>query len=336
MVDKLINAESLETDIKIQSGNTNRPNSLKNFIGQETIKNNLSIFIESSKIQHKPLDHVLLYGPPGLGKSSVGYIIAKELNVNIQITSGPLLTKAGDLAAILTNINEKDVIFIDEIHRLNIAVEELLYAAMEDFVLDIMIGEGPGAKSVRIDIPKFTLVGATTRVGLISKPLRDRFGIPLKLEFYTINELKIILRNISSKLDMSNDDISLEYIAKRSRSTPRVAIRLLYRVRDFAITQNNGIIDKAITTIALNSLEIDIMGLDLDDLRYLKFIAQNNKKAIGIETIAAALSERKNNIEETIEPYLIKIGFVQKTNKGRELTDLAYDYLIKQKYIFKS
>ncbi|KJV55633.1 holliday junction DNA helicase RuvB [Orientia chuto str. Dubai] len=305
-----------------------RPGFLNDFIGQDQMKRNLTIFITSSIEREESLDHTLLHGPPGLGKTSIAQIIAKEKNVNLKSTAGPILSKAADLAAILTNLQKNDVLFIDEIHRLNIHVEEILYSAMEDFSLDIMIGEGPSARSVKIYLPKFTLIGATTRLGLISKPLCDRFGIHLKLNFYSSEELTEIVIRGAKVLNIALETSAAVEIANRSRGTPRIALRLLKRVRDFGIYQNVNPLNQQITDYALNQLGIDKLGLDNSDHRYLKFIAENyDGGPVGIDTIAAALSEQRDTIEEMIEPYLIQIGLVQRTQRGRIITANAFKHL---------
>lgn len=306
-----------------------RPKRLKDFIGQEDMKANLSVFMEAAKTRKHALDHTLLYGPPGLGKTTIAYIISQEMRVNLKCTSGPAIARAADLAAILTNLQEYDVLFIDEIHRLSTNIEEVLYSAMEDYELDIVIGEGPGARSVRISLPKFTLVGATTRLGLLSNPLRDRFGIPLRLDFYNANELKLVISRGAKILSISiSDDAALE-IAQRSRGTPRIALRLLRRVADFVLVSGKSEITKDAANDALNRLDVDLLGLDSNDYRYLKFIAQHYSGGpVGIETIAAALSEHKDAIEETIEPYLIQKGFVQRTPRGRVLSKEARDHIL--------
>ncbi len=322
---KLLEEELLQSD---EEEKTLRPSSLNEFIGQNQIKENLQVFIKAAQDRKSALDHVLLYGPPGLGKTSIAQIVAKELGVNIRSTSGPILSKAGDLAAILTNLEENDVLFIDEIHRLSPSVEEILYSAMEDFKLDIIIGEGPAARSVCIDLPKFTLVGATTRLGLISNPLRDRFGIPLRLNYYETNDLVEIVSRGTRILNMKFNAGGAHEIAKRSRGTPRVALRLLRRVADYAQYNKASMIDAQVADEALQKLEVDKFGLDSNDYRYLKFIAQYyNGGPVGVETIAAGLSEHKDSIEETIEPYLIQQGFVQRTARGRMLTPFTFEYL---------
>lgn len=319
-------------DTKKQEGdnleNTLRPTHLSDFIGQAAIKDNLKVFIESAKIRNDTLDHTLFYGPPGLGKTTLSQIIAHEMGVGFKGTSGPIITKAGDLAAILTNLQPNDVLFIDEIHRLHTAVEEVLYSAMEDYKLDIIIGEGPAARTIKIDLPKFTLIGATTRLGLLSNPLRDRFGIPLKLNFYTHEELQQIVERDCKLLNTKiSKEGSLE-IARRSRGTPRIAIRLLKRVRDFAIVAKKEEIDLEIVKLGLERLHVDSIGLDSSDLKYLHFIIENyNGGPVGIDTISSGLSEEKDSIEDTIEPFLIQQGFINKTPRGRIITQKAYRHL---------
>lgn len=305
-----------------------RPTSLRDFIGQSSVKENLKIFIESAKKRNIAMDHVLFFGPPGLGKTTLSQIVSKELGVGFKATSGPILAKAGDLAAILTNLKERDVLFIDEIHRMNHLVEEVLYPAMEDFQLDLMIGEGPAARSVRIDLPHFTLIGATTRSGMLSSPLRDRFGIPLRLEFYTVKELKIIIIKNAELLGINIADAGAEEIARRSRGTPRIAGRLLKRVRDFAIVNNSEIIDRQIADIALSRLDVDASGLDSMDRKYLKCILDfYDGGPVGADTLAAVLSEKRETLEEVIEPYILQRGLVQRTARGRVLTIEGYKYL---------
>ena len=324
MAKEFLDGNELETDNDFSL----RPNYLLDFVGQEHIKSNLNIFIQAANNRKEALDHTLFYGPPGLGKTSLAHIVAKEMGVNFKATSGPTLSKAADLAAILTNLQENDVLFIDEIHRLNTNIEEILYPAMEDFHLDIIIGEGPAARSVRIDLPKFTLIGATTRLGLLSNPLRDRFGIPLRLNFYNTEELVKVLNRAAELLSTKISQKGAEEIAKRSRGTPRIALRLLKRVRDFASVENKDKIDEKIADNALNRLEVDKAGLDSNDYRYLKFISDNyNGGPVGVETIAAALSEQRDAVEEAIEPYLIQIGLLQRTPRGRVITDNAFLHL---------
>jgi Holliday junction DNA helicase RuvB len=305
-----------------------RPQTLADFTGQQQAKKNLRVFIEAAKGRGDALDHVLFYGPPGLGKTTLAQIMARELGVNFKATSGPILTKGGDLAAILTNLEANDVLFIDEIHRLNIAVEEILYPAMEDFKLDLMIGEGPAARSIRIDLPKFTLVGATTRLGLLSNPLRDRFGIPVRLEFYTPEELRKVIQRGAELLKADITPDGADEIARRSRGTPRIAVRLLKRVRDFAHVDGNATINAKSADKALQALEVDKLGMDSADRRYLQFILDHYQGGpVGIETIAAGLSEQRDSLEETIEPYLIQSGFLQRTPRGRVATPAAFNHL---------
>src|SRR3954465_9665685 len=302
-----------------------RPLVLAEFIGQRAARRNLQVFIEAAKTRGDALDHVLFVGPPGLGKTTLAQIVARELGVNFRSTAGPVIAKAGDLAAQLTNLDERDVLFIDEIHRLNPAVEEILYPAMEDYQLDLIIGEGPAARSVKIELPKFTLVGATTRAGLLTTPLRDRFGIPIRLEFYTVEELELIVRRGARVLGVAMTEDGADEIARRARGTPRIAGRLLKRVRDFAHVDGNASIDRAVADKALLALEVDGAGMDAMDRRYLSVIAQNyGGGPVGVETLAAALSEPRDAIEEIIEPYLIQQGFVQRTPRGRVLTAHAF------------
>lgn len=307
---------------------TMRPQVLDDFVGQAQARANLKIFIEAAKSRSEALDHVLFVGPPGLGKTTLAQIMARELGVNFRATSGPVIAKAGDLAALLTNLEERDVLFIDEIHRLNPAIEEVLYPAMEDYQLDLIIGEGPAARSVKIDLAKFTLVAATTRLGLLTTPLRDRFGIPIRLQFYTIPELEHIVNRGARILGVGIAPDGAHEIAKRSRGTPRIAGRLLRRVRDFAVVDGLDTVDRALADRALSQLEVDAAGLDSLDRRYLAQIAMNfGGGPVGIETIAAALSEPRDAIEEIVEPYLIQNGFLQRTPRGRVLTAQAFQHL---------
>lgn len=305
-----------------------RPLAIGEFIGQERARANLRVFIEAARNRGDALDHVLFAGPPGLGKTTLAQIVAKELGVNFRATSGPVISKAGDLAALLTNLEERDVLFIDEIHRLSPAVEEVLYPAMEDFHLDLIIGEGPAARSVRIELAKFTLVGATTRTGLLTTPLRDRFGIPVRLNFYTNDELREIVERGARLLSLPMNADGANEIAARSRGTPRVAGRLLRRVRDFATVEGAKIVDAEVADRALGQLEVDSRGLDALDHRYLRCIMDNyGGGPVGIETIAAALSEPRDAIEEIVEPYLLQQGFIGRTPRGRVLTSNAYKHL---------
>ncbi|MBR2473334.1 MAG: Holliday junction branch migration DNA helicase RuvB [Clostridia bacterium] len=305
-----------------------RPEYLSDYVGQERSKDNLKIFIEAARLRHEPLDHVLLYGPPGLGKTTLAGVIANEMGVNIRVTSGPALEKTGDLAALLTTLNDNDVLFIDEIHRLSRAVEEVLYPAMEDFALDIMIGKGPSARSVRLDLPRFTLIGATTRSGQLSSPLRDRFGVQLRLDMYTKEELtKIVLRS-SGILGIETERTGAEEIASRSRGTPRIANRILKRVRDYAQVKGEGVITKEIADMALSALEIDKIGLDRTDRRMLESIIRNfGGGPVGLETLAATIGEESITLEDATEPYLLQIGFLNRTPRGRCATMSAYEHL---------
>ena len=305
-----------------------RPKSLAEYIGQKTATDNLKVFIEAAKMRGEPLDHVLFYGPPGLGKTTLAGIIANEMGVDIRITSGPAIERAGDLAAILTNLNENDVLFIDEIHRLNRSVEEVLYSAMEDYALDIIIGKGPSARSIRLDIAKFTLIGATTRAGSLSAPLRDRFGVSCKFEMYTPDELADIIRRTAGLLDVSVDEQSVYEMARRSRGTPRVANRILKRVRDFSQVKGTGSIDVDITRSALEALGVDFMGLENLDREILRNIIDRfDGGPVGIDTIAASIGEERVTIEDVYEPYLIQIGFLNRTKKGRVVSRAAYQHL---------
>ena len=303
---------------------TLRPQTLQDYIGQKKATDNLKIFIEAAKIRKEPLDHVLFYGPPGLGKTTLAGIIANEMGVDIRITSGPAIERAGDLAAILTNLNENDVLFIDEIHRLNRSVEEVLYSAMEDFALDIIIGKGPSARSIRLDIARFTLIGATTRAGSLSAPLRDRFGVSCKFEMYTAEELKKIIGRSAEILGVSADEASMNEMAKRSRGTPRVANRMLKRVRDFSQVKGTG----NIANKALKALGVDEMGLESLDREILRTIIQRFRGGpVGIDTIAASIGEERVTIEDVYEPYLMQLGFLSRTPRGRCVTSLAYQHL---------
>ena len=305
-----------------------RPQRLADFIGQRPLCDNLSVFIQAARERKEALDHVLLHGPPGLGKTTLAQIVARELGVGFRATSGPMIVKAGDLAAILTNLEAFDVLFIDEIHRLNPAIEEVLYPAMEDFQLDLIIGEGPAARSVRIELQPFTLVGATTRSGLLTTPLRDRFGIPLRLEFYETVDLVEIVRRGARVMGVKMSDDGATEIAKRSRGTPRVAGRLLKRVRDFAAVDGSGEINTVIADAALRKLDVDAVGLDAMDRRYIGCIAQNyGGGPVGVETLAAALAEERDTIEDVIEPFLIQKGLIQRTPRGRVLSDAGYRHL---------
>jgi Holliday junction DNA helicase RuvB len=305
-----------------------RPQSLNEFVGQTKVKKNLRVFIEAARSRAEALDHVLFAGPPGLGKTTLAQIMARELGVNFRATSGPVIAKAGDLAALLTNLEDRDILFIDEIHRLNPAVEEILYPAMEDYQLDLIIGEGPAARSVRIDLAKFTLIGATTRTGLLTTPLRDRFGIPIRLDFYTDEELLDIVKRGSRVMKVAITEDGAREIAKRSRGTPRIAGRLLRRVRDFASVSGDARIDAGSADRALGNLDVDKRGLDALDHRYLNCIAVNfGGGPVGIDTIAASLSEARDAIEDIVEPYLLQIGFLNRTSRGRLLTPHAFKHM---------
>jgi len=321
---RLISSEKRGEDVDVSL----RPQTLDEFVGQAAARANLKVFIEAAKNRGEALDHVLFVGPPGLGKTTLAQIMARELGVNFRSTSGPVIAKAGDLAALLTNLEDRDVLFIDEIHRLNPAVEEILYPAMEDFQLDLIIGEGPAARSVKIDLARFTLVAATTRLGLLTNPLRDRFGIPTRLDFYTVEELELIVRRGARILSLPMSDEGAVEIARRARGTPRIAGRLLRRVRDFASVAGAGTVDRKVADAALSRLEVDALGLDSLDRRYLNMIARNfGGGPVGIETIAAGLSEPRDAIEDIIEPYLIQQGFIQRTPRGRVLTGNAWKHL---------
>ncbi|MDR0930495.1 MAG: Holliday junction branch migration DNA helicase RuvB [Clostridiales bacterium] len=323
--DRIITRDFLSEDNEVEF--SLRPKSLKEYIGQQKVKENMKVFIEAAKTRGEPLDHTLLYGPPGLGKTTLAGIIANEMGVSIRVTSGPAIEKAGDLAAILTNLANNDILFIDEIHRLSRSVEEVLYPAMEDYALDIIIGKGPSARSLRLDLPKFTLIGATTKAGALTSPLRDRFGVISRLEVYTLEELTEIVRRSASIMGVDIYDDGAVEIARRARGTPRIANRLLKRVRDFAQVMGDGGIDRDIANIALNRLEIDEMGLDKIDKDMLMAIMKVFKGGpVGLETIAATIGEEVNTIEDVYEPYLLQQGFLSRTPRGRIATDKAFEY----------
>lgn len=325
--------KSIELDATLHEAETFeenplRPLKLDDFIGQPELRENLKVYIEAAKTRGDAMDHVLLFGPPGLGKTTLAQIISKEMGVGFRATSGPVISKAGDLAAILTNLQPHDVLFIDEIHRLNSNVEEILYPAMEDRKLDLIIGEGPAARSVQIDLPPFTLIGATTRSGLLTNPLRDRFGIPLRLEFYSVEELGSIVARSGRILGMDITTDGAEEIAKRSRGTPRIAGRLTRRVRDFAQVADNKAVDAKMADMAMQRMDVDAQGLDSMDRRYMKCIVENyGGGPVGVETIAAVLSEQRDVVEDVIEPYLVQQGFIQRTPRGRCMSEKGYKYL---------
>lgn len=326
MAKRIITTENLEEDVKIE--NHLRPQLLDDYIGQKKAKETLKIYIEAAKERKESLDHVLFYGPPGLGKTTLAGIIANEMQVNLKITSGPAIEKPGDMAAILNSLQEGDVLFVDEIHRLNRQVEEVLYPAMEDFAIDIMIGKGATAKSIRLDLPKFTLVGATTRAGMLTAPLRDRFGVVHRLEFYTVDELKQIIMRSASVLGVEIDEYGAVELARRSRGTPRLANRLLKRVRDFAQVKYDGVIRKEVADYALDLLDVDKYGLDHIDRNILLTMIQKFRGGpVGLDTLAASVGEDAGTIEDVYEPYLLKTGFIQRTPRGRVVTDLAYGHL---------
>lgn len=326
MEDRIITPDFREEDFEVEK--SLRPTRLIEYIGQEKTKEKLEIFIEASKMRNEPLDHVLLYGPPGLGKTTLSSIIANEMGVNIKITSGPAIERPGDLAAILTNLQENDVLFIDEIHRLNRHVEEVLYPSMEDFVLDIMIGKGSGARSIRLDLPKFTLIGATTRAGNLTSPLRDRFGVICKLDLYSKSELKEIVDRSARILDVEIDGKAAQEIAGRSRGTPRIVNRLLKRIRDFAQVRGNGLVDHGTSLKALDLLEVDPLGLDQVDIKVLETIIYKfDGGPVGLDTLAASSNEERVTIEDVCEPFLLQIGFLNRTPRGRVVTRKALDHL---------
>ena len=323
--ERIVTGDYIEEDTEIESGL--RPRALCDYIGQEKVKSNLQVYIKAALERKEALDHVLLYGPPGLGKTTLAGVIANEMGVNLRITSGPAIEKAGDLAAILTNLSQHDILFIDEIHRMSRMVEEILYPAMEDYALDIIIGKGPSAKSIRLDLPKFTLIGATTRAGNLSAPLRDRFGVLSRLELYTTDELVKIIKRSASILNVEIDDDGAHEIASRSRGTPRIANRFLKRVRDFAEVKFNGKITKETAKVALSSMEVDKIGLDMIDTKMiLTMINSFGGGPVGLDTIAATIGEDPNTIEDIYEPYLMQLGFISRTPRGRIVMQPAYEH----------
>lgn len=323
--ERFVSSGFIDEDIEIEAGL--RPRNLEEYVGQDKVKDNLYVYIKAAIDRHEALDHVLLYGPPGLGKTTLANIISNEMGVNIRITSGPAIEKAGDLAAILTNLNEHDILFIDEIHRMARSVEEVLYPAMEDYALDIIIGKGPAAKSIRIDLPKFTLIGATTRAGLLSAPLRDRFGVISRLELYEVEDLKKIVVRSASLLGVSIDDEGASEIASRSRGTPRIANRFLKRVRDFAQVKYDGKITVDVARAALLNMEVDELGLDMIDTKMMRTMIDNfGGGPVGLDTLAATIGEEANTIEDVYEPYLLQLGFITRTPRGRMATKLAYEH----------
>ncbi len=322
---RVITTQVLQEDVKTEK--SLRPQTLDEYIGQEKAKSNLKVYIEAAKQRQEPLDHVLFYGPPGLGKTTLAGIIANEMGVHVKVTSGPAIAKPGEMAAILSNLAEGDLLFVDEIHRLNRQVEEVLYPAMEDYAIDIMIGKGQTARSIRLDLPKFTLVGATTRAGLLSAPLRDRFGVVHHLEFYTPEELQTIIIQSARKLDVVIDEEGAYELARRSRGTPRLANRLLKRIRDFAQVRYDGVITKEVAGTALDLLEVDKLGLDVNDRNIILTIMEKFAGGpVGLDTLAAAIGEDSGTIEEVYEPYLVKNGLINRTPKGRVATDMAYEH----------
>ena len=326
MEKRIISTELTEEDVKIESNL--RPQLLADYIGQAKAKENLKVYIEAAKARQEPLDHVLFYGPPGLGKTTLAGIIANEMGVNMKVTSGPAIEKPGEIAAVLNNLKEGDVLFVDEIHRLNRQVEEVLYPAMEDFAIDVMIGKGASARSIRLDLPKFTLVGATTRAGLLTAPLRDRFGVVHRLEFYTPQELRTIIMRSAGVLGVSIEEAGAMELARRSRGTPRLANRLLKRVRDFAQVKYDGVITKEVAVFALDLLEVDKLGLDNSDRLILTTMIEKFQGGpVGLDTLAAAIGEDSGTLEDVYEPYLIMNGFLKRTPRGRQVTELAYSHL---------
>ncbi len=325
MKERIVNLETL--DFETSQEVSLRPNLWEDYIGQEKIKSNLQVSICAAKKRQESLDHMLFFGPPGLGKTSISHIIAKEMETNIKITAAPMIEKSGDLAAILTNLQAKDILFIDEIHRLSPAIEEVLYPAMEDFRLDIIIGSGPAAQTIKIDLPPFTLIGATTRAGMLSNPLRDRFGMSFRMQFYSPSELALIIKKAAAKLNQDIKEESADEIAKRSRGTPRIALRLLKRVRDFALVKNSSLMDLNITLHALNELGVNELGFDEADLAYLSLLANAQGRPVGLNTIAASMREDEGTIEDVVEPFLLANGYLERTAKGRIATPKTHALL---------
>ncbi|AFI00662.1 Holliday junction branch migration DNA helicase RuvB [Helicobacter pylori] len=325
MKERIVNLETLDFETSQEA--SLRPNLWEDYIGQEKIKSNLQVSICAAKKRQESLDHMLFFGPPGLGKTSISHIIAKEMETNLKITAAPMIEKSGDLAAILTNLQAKDILFIDEIHRLSPAIEEVLYPAMEDFRLDIIIGSGPAAQTIKIDLPPFTLIGATTRAGMLSNPLRDRFGMSFRMQFYNPSELALIIKKAAAKLNQDIKEESADEIAKRSRGTPRIALRLLKRVRDFALVKNSSLMDLNITLHALNELGVNELGFDEADLAYLSLLANAQGRPVGLNTIAASMREDEGTIEDVIEPFLLANGYLERTAKGRIATPKTHALL---------
>lgn len=325
MRDKIIKSDFQIDDVEMEL----RPSNMETYIGQKKVKETLQVYIKAAKLREEPLDHVLLYGPPGLGKTTLSNIIANEMGVNIKTTSGPAIERAGDMASILNSLNEGDILFIDEIHRINKNIEEVLYPAMEDFALDIIIGKGPASKSIRVDLPKFTLIGATTRIGSLSNPLRDRFGVISRLEMYTPDELQTIVKRSATVLNIDIDDIGALEISRRSRGTPRIANRLLKRVRDFAQVKYDGVITKIVADETLNLLDVDALGLDpIDQKLLITIIEKFSGGPVGLSNLAVSIGEDEETIKEVYEPYLIQLGFIKRTPRGREVTRGAYKHLM--------